>query len=124
MGQSLDSREHLKVAQQYFQLVGASASECDTIPGRQCMASCFFILRQFDDGASFHPIPYCSCLLIWPTPSYPDYMEIRMIFKISLRIHTSSSINQTVQQQNKQKTSSFLSHRASSNASSNFLPYT
>eukprot|EP00307_Rebecca_sp_RCC1486_P013510 CAMPEP_0119419176 /NCGR_PEP_ID=MMETSP1335-20130426/20111_1 /TAXON_ID=259385 /ORGANISM="Chrysoculter rhomboideus, Strain RCC1486" /LENGTH=588 /DNA_ID=CAMNT_0007444465 /DNA_START=30 /DNA_END=1796 /DNA_ORIENTATION=+ len=49
MGQALDSREHLKVAQQYFQLVGASASECDTIPGRQCMASCFFILRQFDD---------------------------------------------------------------------------
>ena len=38
-----------QVAQQYFQLVGASASECDTIPGRQCMASCFFILRQFDD---------------------------------------------------------------------------
>merc|ERR1719171_442522 len=37
------------LAQQYFQLLGASASECDTIPGRQCMASCFFILRQFDD---------------------------------------------------------------------------
>ena len=31
------------------QLVGASASECDTIPGRQCMASCFFLLKQFDD---------------------------------------------------------------------------
>jgi len=49
LGQLMDSREHLKVAQQYFQLLGASASECDTIPGRQCMASCFFILRQFDD---------------------------------------------------------------------------
>ena len=49
LGQAMDSREHLKVAQQYFQLLGASASECDTIPGRQCMASCFFILRQFDD---------------------------------------------------------------------------
>ena len=49
IGQQMDSREHLKVAQQYFQLLGASASECDTIPGRQCMASCFFILRQFDD---------------------------------------------------------------------------
>ncbi|KAB7497574.1 Intraflagellar transport protein 56, partial [Armadillidium nasatum] len=34
---------------QYFQLVGGSASECDTIPGRQCMASCFFLLKQFDD---------------------------------------------------------------------------
>ena len=30
-------------------MVGASPSECDTIPGRQCMASCFFILKQFDD---------------------------------------------------------------------------
>ena len=39
----------MKLAQQLFQLVGASASECDTIPGRQCMASCFFLLRQFDD---------------------------------------------------------------------------
>ncbi|CAG0905194.1 unnamed protein product, partial [Darwinula stevensoni] len=49
MGQLSGSREHLKTAQQYFQLVGGSASECDTIPGRQCMASCFFLLRQFED---------------------------------------------------------------------------
>jgi intraflagellar transport protein 56 len=49
IGQQMDSREHLQVAQQYVQLLGASASECDTIPGRQCMASCFFVLRQFDD---------------------------------------------------------------------------
>jgi intraflagellar transport protein 56 len=49
IGQQIDSREHLKLAQQHFQLVGASASECDTIPGRQCMASCFFLLRQFED---------------------------------------------------------------------------
>lgn len=49
MGQQAGSREHLKVAQQFFQLVGSSASECDTIPGRQCMASCFFLLRQFED---------------------------------------------------------------------------
>uniref|UniRef100_A0A4W5PLJ9 Intraflagellar transport protein 56 n=1 Tax=Hucho hucho TaxID=62062 RepID=A0A4W5PLJ9_9TELE len=40
---------YLKIAQQFFQLVGGSASECDTIPGSQCMASCFFLLRQFDD---------------------------------------------------------------------------
>ncbi|KAH9255034.1 tetratricopeptide repeat protein 26 [Batrachochytrium salamandrivorans] len=50
LGQEQESREHLKIAQQYFQLVGGSASECDTIPGRQCMASCFFLLRQFDDA--------------------------------------------------------------------------
>lgn len=49
LGQESGSREHLKIAQQYFQLVGGSASECDTIPGRQCMASCFFILKQFED---------------------------------------------------------------------------
>mmetsp|Transcript_34371 Transcript_34371/g.108302 ORF Transcript_34371/g.108302 Transcript_34371/m.108302 type:complete len:573 (-) Transcript_34371:683-2401(-) len=49
VGQVSGSAKHLKNAQQYFQLVGASASECDTIPGRQCMASCFFLLKQFDD---------------------------------------------------------------------------
>merc|ERR1711871_236900 len=49
VGNLMDSREHLKMAQQYFQLVGSSASECDTIPCRQCMASCFFLLRQFED---------------------------------------------------------------------------
>ncbi|KAI9357612.1 hypothetical protein DFJ73DRAFT_820409 [Zopfochytrium polystomum] len=49
LGQEQESRDHLKIAQQYFQLVGGSASECDTIPGRQCMASCFFLLKQFDD---------------------------------------------------------------------------
>ncbi|KAK2151841.1 hypothetical protein LSH36_349g03056 [Paralvinella palmiformis] len=46
-------REHLKIAQQYFQLVGGSASECDTIPGRQCMASCFFLLKQFEDVLTY-----------------------------------------------------------------------
>lgn len=45
----IGSRDHLKIAQQFFQLVGGSASECDTIPGRQCMASCFFLLKQFED---------------------------------------------------------------------------
>merc|ERR1712151_83354 len=49
LGQRTGSQEHIKLAQQLFQLVGASASECDTIPGRQCMASTFFLLRQFED---------------------------------------------------------------------------
>merc|ERR1719197_1237968 len=53
LGQKTGSREHLKLAQQLFQLVGASASECDTIPGRQCMASCFYLLRQFDDVLTY-----------------------------------------------------------------------
>lgn len=46
---------------QYFQLVGASQSECDTIPGRQCMASCLFLLKQFEDVLVYlNSIqPYC-----------------------------------------------------------------
>eukprot|EP00921_Rhytidocystis_pertsovi_P010779 GHVQ01017367.1.p1 GENE.GHVQ01017367.1~~GHVQ01017367.1.p1 ORF type:complete len:581 (+),score=50.03 GHVQ01017367.1:68-1810(+) len=48
-GQKTDSQEHLTSAQKLFQFVGTSASECDTIPGRQSMASCFFLLKQFDD---------------------------------------------------------------------------
>ncbi|NWV20643.1 IFT56 protein, partial [Origma solitaria] len=50
LGQEMGSRDHLKIAQQFFQLVGESASERDTIPGRQCMASCFFLLRQFPNA--------------------------------------------------------------------------
>lgn len=42
-------REHIKFAQKYFELVGSSESECDTIPGRQCMASCYFLIRQFSE---------------------------------------------------------------------------
>ncbi len=49
VGQESSSKENLKVAQQYFQLVGGSASDCDTIAGRQCMASYFFLIRHFDD---------------------------------------------------------------------------
>nr|XP_012230243.1 PREDICTED: intraflagellar transport protein 56 isoform X3 [Linepithema humile] len=48
IGQETNSRDSVKTAQQYFQLVGSSASECDTIPGRQCMASFFFLYRQFE----------------------------------------------------------------------------
>lgn len=47
--QGLTPREALKQAQSYFHLVGASPSECDTIPGRQAMALCFFLKRQFED---------------------------------------------------------------------------
>ncbi|XP_077462331.1 intraflagellar transport protein 56 [Stigmatopora argus] len=49
LGQQLGTRDYLNVAQHFFQLVGNSASECDTIPGRQCMASSYFLLRQFRD---------------------------------------------------------------------------
>ena len=49
LGQETQNPEQLKLAQHFFQLVGASTSEMDTIPGRQCMASCFYLLGQFDD---------------------------------------------------------------------------
>lgn len=49
LGQMTDNADMLKLAHNFFHLVGASASECDTIPGRQCMASFFFIVKQFED---------------------------------------------------------------------------
>lgn len=49
IGQQRNSRELLNEAKKYFQVVGTSKSECDTIPGRQCMAACYFIMRNFND---------------------------------------------------------------------------
>uniref|UniRef100_UPI00358E2640 intraflagellar transport protein 56-like n=1 Tax=Myxine glutinosa TaxID=7769 RepID=UPI00358E2640 len=53
IGQETGSEEHLNNAQKYFKLVGGSASECDTIPGRQCMASCFFLMKHFEDVLTY-----------------------------------------------------------------------
>ena len=53
LGQASGSQEQLKAAQQHFQVVGSSPTECDTIPGRQAMASCFFLLKQFEDVLVF-----------------------------------------------------------------------
>lgn len=39
----------MKTAEECFQLVGSSSSECDTIPGRQCMAAAFFLAGQFEE---------------------------------------------------------------------------
>ena len=41
--------ENLKKAQTFFQSIGASSTECDTIEGRQCMASCFRLTNAFND---------------------------------------------------------------------------
>ncbi len=38
LGQKTGDLELLRTAQQHFQLVGTSSSECDTVIGRQCMA--------------------------------------------------------------------------------------
>mmetsp|Transcript_28146 Transcript_28146/g.43799 ORF Transcript_28146/g.43799 Transcript_28146/m.43799 type:complete len:550 (+) Transcript_28146:161-1810(+) len=48
--QQSKDRKSLKLALNYFQKIGASATECDTIPGRQCMASSFLLTQQFDDA--------------------------------------------------------------------------
>ena len=50
MSKVAGSNEYLKIARQCFQLVGSSASDCDTISGRQCMAACFYLLRRFEDA--------------------------------------------------------------------------
>lgn len=47
IGQQVDSQDHLKICRDYFLSVGSSDSECDTIPGRQCMASYYFLMRDF-----------------------------------------------------------------------------
>lgn len=50
LGQQSDkNQDHLKKAQTYFQSIGASSSECDTIEGRQCMASCFRLNGLYND---------------------------------------------------------------------------
>lgn len=49
MYQESGLKEHAKQAQQYLHLVGGSATECDTIPGRQAMASSFFLYGQFEE---------------------------------------------------------------------------
>ncbi|VDO46165.1 unnamed protein product [Brugia timori] len=41
--------KHLNEAQEYFSIVGKSAAECDTITGRQAMASSYFLNNQFDE---------------------------------------------------------------------------
>lgn len=41
--------EHLRKAQTFFQSIGSSTTECDTIEGRQCMASCFRLSNIFND---------------------------------------------------------------------------
>ncbi len=48
-GQKRNSQENIEKAQQMFQLIGTSATECDTVSGRQCIASYLFLKKQFED---------------------------------------------------------------------------
>eukprot|EP00357_Protocruzia_adherens_P032707 CAMPEP_0115006664 /NCGR_PEP_ID=MMETSP0216-20121206/20646_1 /TAXON_ID=223996 /ORGANISM="Protocruzia adherens, Strain Boccale" /LENGTH=564 /DNA_ID=CAMNT_0002373313 /DNA_START=18 /DNA_END=1712 /DNA_ORIENTATION=+ len=49
IAQNTDSTEEAQKAQKLLQLVGSSATECDTIPGRQSMGTCFFLMKMFED---------------------------------------------------------------------------
>lgn len=42
-------QEAIKMAQSGYRQVGSSSTECDTIQGRQCMASYYFLAKQFED---------------------------------------------------------------------------
>ncbi|EFJ05460.1 hypothetical protein SELMODRAFT_137150 [Selaginella moellendorffii] len=50
LGQDTDHVELLSMARQYFHLIGTSPTECDTILGRQCMASYYILQKQFKDA--------------------------------------------------------------------------
>lgn len=43
------NNEYLTIGKELLQVFGSSPSECDTIPGRQAMASCFFLDEQYGD---------------------------------------------------------------------------
>jgi intraflagellar transport protein 56 len=49
LGQMKNNREFINQAMQLFQMVGTSPTECDTIPGRQCVASYLFLKKQFEN---------------------------------------------------------------------------
>jgi intraflagellar transport protein 56 len=44
------SLENIKEAEGYFQFIGSAASECDTIHGRQCMASFYFLKGEYEES--------------------------------------------------------------------------
>ncbi|EQC36439.1 hypothetical protein SDRG_05896 [Saprolegnia diclina VS20] len=45
--------EHLFLAEKFFETVGASPSECDTIRGRQCMASFYMLRKEFETAVTY-----------------------------------------------------------------------
>uniref|UniRef100_A0A915KVI2 Intraflagellar transport protein 56 n=1 Tax=Romanomermis culicivorax TaxID=13658 RepID=A0A915KVI2_ROMCU len=49
VGQKDGNHDLLENAQKLFSFAGGSQPECDTIPGRQCMASAFFLMKQYEE---------------------------------------------------------------------------
>ena len=50
---TIELNDNLRKAETFFQSIGASISECDTIEGRQCMATCFRLGEMFNDELIF-----------------------------------------------------------------------
>ncbi|KAG6976057.1 hypothetical protein JG688_00001755 [Phytophthora aleatoria] len=50
IGEQTHSKEHIFLAEKYFHAAGSSPDDCDTIPGRQCMASYFMLRKEFSDA--------------------------------------------------------------------------
>ena len=48
-GQKKSNQDMIQKAVKQFQLIGTSSNECDTIPGRQCIASFLFLKKQFEE---------------------------------------------------------------------------
>ncbi|OQR90307.1 hypothetical protein ACHHYP_05634 [Achlya hypogyna] len=45
--------EHLFLAEKFFETVGAAPTECDTIRGRQCMASYYILRKEFETAVTY-----------------------------------------------------------------------
>ncbi|GMF21673.1 unnamed protein product [Phytophthora fragariaefolia] len=50
IGEQTRSKEHIFLAEKYFHAGGSSPDDCDTIPGRQCMASYFMLRKEPSDA--------------------------------------------------------------------------
>lgn len=50
IGQMEDNPKLIREAQSYFDIVGSSSTETDTIPGRQCMSSSLFLKKKYSEA--------------------------------------------------------------------------
>ncbi|KAF4320405.1 hypothetical protein BBO99_00005766 [Phytophthora kernoviae] len=50
IGEQTHSKEHIFLAEKYYHAAGSSSENCDTIPGRQCMASYYLLRKEFNEA--------------------------------------------------------------------------
>ncbi|OQS05571.1 hypothetical protein THRCLA_02326 [Thraustotheca clavata] len=48
-----ESQEHLFLAEKFFETIGAAPNECDTIRGRQCMASFYLLRKEYETAVTY-----------------------------------------------------------------------